>query len=68
MFFFSLLSSPLGTLFYFCFPAFALVSFVLVDVIFGFLCSLGQSIVLYFSWTVSTLLMGVYVYVYNPLF
>ena len=32
--------------------------------IFGFLCSLGQSIVLYFCWTVLILLMGVYVYVY----
>ena len=60
---FSLLSSPLGTLFYFCFQAFALVSFILVDIIFGFLCSLGQSIVRYFWWTILTLLMDVYVYI-----
>ena len=33
-------------------------------IIFGFLCSLGQSIVPYFCCTVLTLLMGVYVYVY----
>ena len=39
-------------------------SFLLVDIIFGFLCSLGQSIVLYFCWTVLILLMGIYVYVY----
>ena len=31
-----------------CFPVCALVSFVLVDTIFGFFCSLGQSIVLFF--------------------
>jgi len=36
---FSLLYSPLGTLLYLCFPVFALVSFVLVDISFGFLCS-----------------------------
>ena len=30
-----------------CFPVCALVSFVLVDIIFGFLCLPGQSIVLY---------------------
>ena len=35
---------------------------------FDFLCSPGQSTVLYFCWTVLTLLMGVYVYVYIPLF
>ena len=39
-------------------------SFVLVVIIFGFLYLLGQSIVLYFCWTVLILLMGVYVYVY----
>ena len=42
----------------------ALVTFVLVDIIFGFLCLSGQSIVLYFCWTVLILLMSVYVYVY----
>ena len=46
------------------FPSFALVCFVLVDIIFGFFCSLGQSTVHYFCWTVLILLMGVYVYVY----
>ena len=46
------------------FSSCALVSFVLVDIIFGFLCLPGQSIVLYFCWTVLILLMGVYVYVY----
>ena len=45
---FSLLYIPLGTLLWFCFPVCALISFILVDIIFGFLCSLGQSIVLYF--------------------
>ena len=35
---------------------------------FVFLCLLDQSTVLYFCWTVFTLLMGVYVYVYIPLF
>ena len=35
-------------------------SFVLVDLIFGFFCSLGQSIVLYFCWTFLILPMGVY--------
>ena len=45
---FSLLCSPIGTLLLFCFPVCALVSFVLVDTIFGFFCSLGQSIVLFF--------------------
>ena len=33
-----------------------------MDIIFGFLCSPGQSIVLYFCCTVLILLMGVYVY------
>ena len=46
------------------FPSFALVCFVLVDIIVGFFCSLGQSTVHYFCWTVLILLMGVYVYVY----
>jgi len=31
---------------------------------FYFLCSLGQSTVFYFCWTVLTLLMGVYIYIY----
>ena len=61
---FSLLYSPVGTLLQSYFPVCALISFVLVDIIFGFLCSLGQSIVLYFCCTVLILLMGVYVYVY----
>ena len=39
-------------------------AYVLVVIIFGFLYLLGQSIVLYFCWTVVILLMGVYVYVY----
>ena len=47
-----------------CFPVCALVSFVLVDIVFGFLCLLGQSIVLYFCWAVLILLMGVHVYIY----
>ena len=38
--------------------------FVLADIIFGSLHSLGQFIVLYFCWTVLILLMGVYVYMY----
>ena len=37
------------------------------NVIFYFLCLLGQSVVLDFCWTVLTLLMGIYVYVYTPL-
>ena len=45
---FSLLYSTIDTLLYLCFPVGALVSFVLEDIIFGFLCLLGQSIVLYF--------------------
>jgi len=61
---FPLLYSPIGTLLWFCFPVFALVSFVLEYIIFGFLCLPGQSIILYFCWTVLILLMGVYVYVY----
>ena len=61
---FSLLYSPIGTSLEFCFPVCALVSFVLVDIIFHFLCSPSQSLVLYFCWTVLILLMGVYVYVY----
>ena len=47
----------------FVFQFLLLVSFVLVDIIFGFLCLLGQSIVLYFCWPVLILLMGVYVYI-----
>jgi len=43
---------------------YTLVSFVLVYIIFGFLCLPGQCIVLYFCWTVLILLMGIYVYVY----
>ena len=61
---FLLLYSSIGTSLEFCFPVCALDSFVLVDIIFGFLCSLGQSIVLYFCWTVLILLMGDHVYVY----
>ena len=64
LFLFSLLYSPIGTSLEFCFPVCALVSFVLVDIIFHFLCSPSQSLVLYFCWTVLILLMGVYVYVY----
>ena len=60
---FLLLYSSIGTSLEFCFPVCALDSFVLVDIIFCFLCSLGQSIVLYFCWTVLILLMGVYVYI-----
>ena len=37
----------------------SLISFVLVNIIFGFLCSLGQSIVINFSWTVLILLMDI---------
>ena len=39
-----------------------------MDIIFGFLYSLCQSIVFYFCWTVLTLLIGVHVYVYISLF
>ena len=60
---FLLLYSSIGTSLEFCFPVCALDSFVLVDIIFGFLCSLGQSIVLYFCWTVLILLRGVYIYI-----
>ena len=56
---FSLLYSPIGTLLQFCFPVCASVSFVLVDITFAFLCSPGQSIVLYFCWIVLILLMGI---------
>ena len=46
---FSLFYSPVGTLLLFCFPVCALVSFVLVDIIFLlFVCLLGQSIVIIF--------------------
>ena len=65
---FSLLYSPIGTLLQFCCPVCTLVSLVLADIIFGFLCLPDQPIVLYFCWTVLTLLMYVYVYVYIPLF
>ena len=61
---FSLLYSPIGTLLQVCSPVCALVSFVLVDIIFYFLCSLGQCIVFYFCWIVLILLMGIYVYMY----
>ena len=37
-----------------------------VNIIFDYFCSLGQSTVLYFCWTVLTSLMDVYVYI--PLF
>ena len=60
--------SPLCTLLQFCFPVCVLVSFVLIDIIFGFLCLPGQSIVLYFCWTVSILLMGVFVYTVTRFF
>ena len=36
--------------------------------IFNFLCSPSQYTVLYFCWTILTLLIGVYVYVYISLF
>ena len=65
---FSLLYSPIGTLLYFYFLVCAVVSFVLVDIIFGFLCSPGQSTALYFCLNLFTLLMGVYVSVYISLF
>jgi len=65
---FSLLYSPIGTLLFFCFLVCAVVSFVLVDIIFGFLCLPGQSTVLYFCLNLFTLLMGVYVSVYISLF
>ena len=35
----------------------------MVDIIFGYLCLPGKSIVLYFCWTVLILFIGVYVYV-----
>ena len=59
---FSLLYSQIGILLSFCFPVSALVNFVLVDIIFGFLCSPGQSILLYFCWTVLTLCICTCVY------
>ena len=61
---FSLLYFPLGTLFQFCFPVCALVSFVLADRIFDFLSLPGKFIVLHFCWTVLILLMGIYLYGY----
>ena len=61
---FSLLYSPIGTLLQCCFPVCALLSFVLGDISFGFLCLPDQSILLYFCWIVLILLMGVYVCVY----
>ena len=61
---FSLLYSQLAPCFSFVFQfVLQIVSFVLVEIIFGFLCLLGQSFVLYFCWTVFILLMGVYVYI-----
>ena len=61
---FSLLHSPAAPSFR-CFPGCALVSFVLLDIIFGFLCSPGQSIALNFCWTVLILL---WVYMYMCIF
>ena len=58
---FSSLYSPLGTLLYVCSPLCALDSFVLVDIIFDFLCSLGLSIVLYFCW-IALICLWVYMY------
>ena len=49
---FSLLYPLTGTLLLFCSPVCALVSFVLIDLIIGFLFLPGQSIVLYFCCTV----------------
>jgi len=43
------------------FSSCALVSFVLADIIFGFLCLLSQSTILYFRLTLLILLMGVYI-------
>ena len=40
----------------------------MVNITFDFLCLQGQATVLYFCWTVFTLLMDVYVCVYIPLF
>ena len=61
---FSLLYSPIGILHQFCFIVCALISFVLVDITFVFLCLLGQFIVLYFCQTALISIMDVYVYVY----
>ena len=67
-FFPSLLFSPPWYLVLFYFPLCALVSFLLnVNIISDFLCSLGQSTVLYFCQTLLTLLMGVYVLVHTSL-
>ena len=64
----SLLFSPPWYLVLFYFPLCALVSFLLnVNIISDFLCSLGQSTVLYFCQTLLTLLMGVYVLVHTSL-
>ena len=59
---FLLLYPPIGTLLLFSSLCFC--QLCVVDVIFGFLCMPGQSIVLYFCWTVLISIMGVYVYMY----
>ena len=41
----------------------ALLSFVLVDILFAFLCLSGESIILNFCRTILILIMGVYVYI-----
>ena len=62
-FYFHCFIPQLAPCFCFVFRFVLLVSFVLVDIIFGFLCLLGQSIVLCFCWPVLILLMGIYVYI-----
>ena len=66
---FSLLCSAVGTLLLFSFPVCALVSFVWVDTIFGFVCSQGEYIVLYFCWTVLILLwVCLHMYIFSHIF
>ena len=66
---FSLLCSAVGTLLLFSFPVCALVSFVWVDTIFGFVCSQGEYIVLYFCWAVLILLwVCLHMYIFSHIF
>ena len=64
---FSLLYSSIGTQLQFGFPVCSLISIFLVYIIFGFLCSQGQSILLNFCWTVLILFM-VYMCIFSHTF
>ena len=65
-FYFLCVIPQFGILFQFCFSVCALVRFLLVDTIFGFLCMTGQYIIPYFCWGRLIWLMGVYAHVYIP--